>query len=113
MSPDRLMGLWRPVKVKTSGKASLDNPFVISKIDKQGFKEAELQISAEAVNNTSDVLDAVIKGKIEDISFERKITLKPGERQLVKFSASEFPQLKIVNPRIWWTWDLGKPEMYE
>jgi exo-1,4-beta-D-glucosaminidase len=113
MSPDRLMGLWRPVKIKTSGKASLDNPFIISKVDKKSLKEAELQVSAEAVNNTSGNIEAVVKGKIENISFEKQVKLNPGERKLVTFTASEFPQLKISNPRIWWTWDLGKPELYE
>ena len=113
MSPDRLMGLWRPVKVKTSGKASLDNPFIYSKIDKKTFKEADLTVSAEAVNNTSKILDAVVKGKIENITFEKQVKLNPGERQLVTFTSAEFPQLRIENPRLWWTWDLGKPELYE
>lgn len=112
MSPDRLMGLWRPVKIRTSGVSRLDNVFVESTIDKSAYREADLQISAEAVNNTSESLDAIVKGKIENISFEKKITLKPGERQKVVFSSSEFPQLKIENPRLWWTHDMGKPEMY-
>ena len=113
MSPDRLMGLWRPVKIKTSGKTSLDNVYVSSRIDKKEFKEADLQITAEAVNHTSKVVSAVVKGSIEGISFEKKISLTPMERKLVIFSSAEFPQLKINNPRIWWTHDLGKPELYE
>ena len=62
MSPDREMGLWRPVKIITSGKANLDNAFVLSKIDKKEFKEADLQVSVEAINNTSGQLKAVVKG---------------------------------------------------
>lgn len=113
MPPDRLMGLWRPVKIRRSGTTSLDNIFVMSKIDKKDYKEADLQISAEAVNNTSETVEATVKGRIESIIFEKKITLKPNEKQQVVFSSSEFPQLKIENPRIWWTYDMGKPELYD
>jgi exo-1,4-beta-D-glucosaminidase len=113
MPPDRLMGLWRPVKIRRSGTTRLDNIFVVSKIDKNGFKKADLQISTEAVNNTSKAVKAIIKGKIENISFEKKISLGPKEKKQVVFNSSEFPQLKIENPRLWWTHDLGKPELYE
>jgi len=112
MAPDREMGLWRPVKLITSGKASLNNAFILSKIDKKDFREADLQVSVEAVNNTSGQLKAVVKGAIENISFEKKVTLKPYEKRLIVFNASEYPQLKISNPRIWWTYELGKPELY-
>jgi len=113
MTPDRELGLWRPVEIVTSGKAKLDNAFVLSKIDKKEFREADLQVSFEAVNNTSQQLKTVVKGTIENISFEKKITLKPNERQLVVFSSLEYPQLKITDPRIWWTHELGKPELYK
>jgi len=113
MAPDREMGLWRPVKIITSGKARLDNAFVLSKIDKKEFREADLQVSVEAINNTSGQLKAVVKGAIENISFEKKVTLKPNEKQLVVFNSSEYPQLKVTNPRIWWTHEMGKPELYD
>jgi exo-1,4-beta-D-glucosaminidase len=112
MAPDRELGLWRPVKIITSGKANLVNAFVISKIDKKEFREADLQVSVEAINNTSEKLKAVVKGTIENISFEKKVTLKPNEQQLVVFDSEQYPQLKIINPRIWWTYELGKPELY-
>ncbi|MEI6048226.1 MAG: glycoside hydrolase family 2 TIM barrel-domain containing protein [Bacteroidota bacterium] len=112
MAPDREMGLWRPVKIITSGKASLNNAFVLTKIDKKEFREADLQVSVETTNNTSGELKVVVKGAIENISFEKKVILKPNEKQLVVFNSSEYPQLKISNPRIWWTYEMGKPELY-
>lgn len=113
MSPDSLMGLWRPVKIVRSGAARLDDIFVFSEIDKKEYREADLQISMDAVNNSSETIDAVIKGKIEKITFRKKIRLNPYEKQRVVFSSSEYPKLKIKNPRLWWTHDLGKPELYE
>jgi exo-1,4-beta-D-glucosaminidase len=113
MPPDRELGLWRPVKIVTSGKAKLDNVFVLSKIDKKEFREADLQVSVEAINNTSEQIKTVVKGTIENISFEKKVTLSPKETQLVVFNSLDYPQLKITNPRIWWTHEMGKPELYK
>lgn len=112
MAPDRELGLWRPVKLKISDKTSLNNIFVTSKIDKKEYKNAELKITAEAVNNTSVVVEAIVKGQIENINFEKKVTLQPFEKKLVVFNASDFTQLKIKNPRLWWTYELGKPNLY-
>jgi exo-1,4-beta-D-glucosaminidase len=113
MSPDRELGLWRPVKIRRSGPVTLNNLFVVSNFSNKDFKEADLQISAEALNNTSEKIDATIKGKIENINFEKKITLNPNEKRLVVFNSTEFPELKVENPRLWWTHDMGKPELYE
>ncbi|MFN8256107.1 MAG: glycoside hydrolase family 2 TIM barrel-domain containing protein [Bacteroidales bacterium] len=112
MAPDRMMGLWRPVKIRTSGKVCLDNIFIYSKIDKAEYKSAELNVSADVINNSNEQVDATVKGKIENIIFEKKVTLKPGEKQTLTFNVTDYPQLKIENPRLWWTYDLGKPEMY-
>lgn len=111
--PDREMGLWRPVKIRTSGKTVLDNIFVASRMQKNDYREADIQVSADAINNTDQQVEALIKGNIGDIRFEKKITLQPHQVQTVVFNPGEFPQLKFKNPRLWWTHDLGKPEMYD
>jgi exo-1,4-beta-D-glucosaminidase len=113
MPPDRELGIWRPVKLKISDQVSLNDIFVFSKIDKKDFKEADLQITTQAVNNTSQTIVAIVKGQIENIGFEKKITLKPNETQTLVFNSDEFKQLNIKNPRFWWTYDLGKPELYD
>ena len=112
MPPDREMGIWRPVKLKISGKTSLDDIFVESKIDNKENTEASLYISATAVNNSNESVKAVVKGKIENIIFEKTINLKPNEKQEIVFTPREFSQLVIKNPRLWWPHDLGQPELY-
>jgi len=113
MAPDRELGIWRPVKLKISGKTKLDDIFIVSKIDKVGFKEADLTISALAVNNSDEIIESTIRGRIENIKFEKKVTIQPNEKQTVVFNSGEFSQLKIQNPRLWWPNGLGNPEMYD
>lgn len=111
--PDKNMGLWREVKIKTSGDVSINFPFVKSKIDLPDLKYAELTISAEIKNNSNKKISGLLEGKIQSIKFSKFIELQPNENKLVTFLPGEFEQLKIKNPKIWWTHDLGEPELYD
>ncbi|MFA7288077.1 MAG: sugar-binding domain-containing protein [Melioribacteraceae bacterium] len=111
-APDNNMGLWRGVLVKISGSVSLINPFVKSKIEIPSLLKAELTISAEIKNNSNQEVTGKIIGKIEGITFGKDILLKPNEKRTVSFTPEEFNNLIIKNPRIWWTYSLGKQELY-
>lgn len=110
--PDESMGLWREVRVKTSGDVSLKLPFVKTKLDLNTLKLAELTVSVEAKNNSGEKVTTTIRGTIEKNIFSKQITLGPNESKIVTFEPSEFSQLIINNPRIWWTHELGKQELY-
>lgn len=112
MAPDREMGIWRPVKLRTSGNTVLDNIFVKSKITYGNTNVANLQIETDVINHTNKTVNAVVKGKIDNISIEKRVALAPNQKSTVVFSSDEFAQLNIKNPRLWWTHDLGKPDMY-
>jgi exo-1,4-beta-D-glucosaminidase len=111
-APDNNMGIWRAVKIKFSGDVSINNPFVQSKIDLETFKSAALTISAELKNNTSKKISGILTGKISKINFSKKITLEPNQNSLVIFTPQDFNQLNIKNPKLWWTYNLGKPSLY-
>jgi exo-1,4-beta-D-glucosaminidase len=56
--------------------------------------------------------DAVIKGKINnDVSFEQKVHLAPNEKKQVSFSAGDYSQLNINDPKIWWPWQYGEQQL--
>jgi exo-1,4-beta-D-glucosaminidase len=111
--PDNNMGLWREVRLKISGDVSVNHPFIQSKVDLATLKSAELTVSAELLNNTGKNASGVLNGEIGRVKFSKKINLLPNEKKLVTFSPADFPQLKIENPRLWWTYNLGKPELYK
>ena len=110
--PDKSMGLWRDVIVKTSGDVSIDFPFVQSKINLMTLKSAALKISSEVINHTDKNISGILYGEIGKIKFSRKILLKQNKRQVVIFDAKDYPQLEITSPRLWWTYNFGKPELY-
>jgi exo-1,4-beta-D-glucosaminidase len=110
--PDKSMGLWREVRVVRTGAVSLHFPFVRGKVNLDTLKEAELEVRVEAKNNSANGVSGVLEGRIDEVRFSKSVELGPGETQKVSFSAAEFPQLVIKNPRLWWPHDFGKPELY-
>ncbi|NWF88351.1 MAG: glycoside hydrolase family 2 [Ignavibacteriaceae bacterium] len=111
-APDKNMGIWREVELYRSGDVSIDFPFVKTKFTSDEMKTAELTISAEITNHSSKNISGIIEGKIEETTFSKNISLAPNERKLIILTPNEIQELKISNPRIWWTHDLGKPELY-
>ncbi len=111
--PDSSMGLWREVWVKRSGSVSVNFPFVKTKLDLTTLSEAQLEVSAEVQNNSREKANGLLEGSIDSLNFSQKVELAPGETRLVVFSPSVYPQLNLKSPRLWWTHDFGRPELYD
>ncbi len=110
--PDSNMGLWRGVNLKLSGDVSINYPFIQTQVDTVTLKKARLTISAEVQNNSNKNIDGILNGKIGSIKFHKNISLLPNEIKTITFKPDEYSQLIIKNPRLWWTHDFGKPELY-
>ncbi len=110
--PDFNNGIINNVELKTFSKVGIEYPLVTTKFDLPSLAVAHLKVDAMAVNYTDKAEDALVKGEINDkVSFEKEIHLLPHEKKQITFSPSNYPQLNIKNPPIWWPWEYGKPEM--
>ena len=110
--PDDNMGIWQPVILYSSGPAALKNTFVYTNINIRTLDEAEIAVETYIANTQDHTIKAEIEGIIENIKFSKKITINPFSIDKFIFTHHEFPQLKIRNPRLWWPYQLGKPELY-
>ncbi len=111
--PDRNMGIFRPVRVKLSGPVSLDHPFVSSQVDTGTLKEAKLTVTALLTNHGASEATGTVQGEIGAITFSQPYALKPGASAEVTFTPEQFPQLVVVDPRLWWPAGMGDPELYD
>jgi len=110
--PDRNMGIFRPVAIKTIQDVAIESPFVESKVALRKLDAAELSVSCFLINHSDRTVAGRLKGQIEDCTFEQDVTLAAGEKCEVRFLPADFPQLKFSNPRLWWPNHLGKAELY-
>ncbi|WP_247236720.1 glycosyl hydrolase 2 galactose-binding domain-containing protein [Telluribacter sp. SYSU D00476] len=110
--PDHYMGIYREIRLKRTGKVSIDAPFVHPDLDPKNLAEATLKVSTELTNHSNSPRKVVVTGTIEDIKLEKEISLAPRQTTIVQFTPDEFEQLRIKNPRLWWPNGLGSPELY-
>jgi len=113
-APDRGMGIWREVRLRSSGDVSVRYPFVVTKLDTASLNSASLTVSCELINNNNRKVSGYLDVNISDgVTLKHKVQLAPGEKKLITLTPGDYPELNIENPRIWWTHDLGKPELYD
>jgi exo-1,4-beta-D-glucosaminidase len=110
--PDNSMGLWREVRIRATGDVSIEFPFVVTKLDLETLKEARLTVSAELRNHADRPVSGKLEGRLESLRFSQEVSLEAGETSTVTFSPESHPELVLKDPRVWWTHDLGKPELY-
>lgn len=110
--PDKNMGLWRGVKLKRSGKISVKNTFVKSKIDIKTLDKAYLSITSELKNNSKKLISGKLNYKIGDIKFSKDFKLNSFESKSVLIDFKNNENLIIENPKLWWPNNLGEPNLY-
>ena len=105
-------GIWRSVKMVTSGLVRFDDVYAHTQsINKNGSADVALEMTVE--NTTESPQDMTFIASIEGKNFESKPinisftkTIDPGKHKVKK-------ELNIKDARLWWPWDLGKPNLYK
>lgn len=110
--PDKDMGLWRGVWLAGSGPVAVRNPQVLSKIDTKSLASAELTVTTEVRNTTDKPVKGTLRGAIDKLVLSQPVELGAKETKVVTFAPEQFAQLKIKNPRLWWPWQMGAPNLY-
>jgi exo-1,4-beta-D-glucosaminidase len=108
---DKDMGIWKEVFVTTSGDVSLRSPFVASKLDAD-LKAAALTVSAALRNTSNHSVSGTLRAEIDGKRVSQPVTLVAGEGKTVRFTPEQFPELKVENPRVWWPYQMGEPNLY-
>ncbi len=105
------IGIWRPVKMVTTGKTRFTDVYANNTINKDGSADVNLEMTIEnKLKAPKEVtISAILEGKnfaMKKIKVDFKHTLRPGENKVEK-------NIKINDAKLWWPWDLGKPNLYK
>ncbi|MFO1476893.1 MAG: hypothetical protein U1F98_09615 [Verrucomicrobiota bacterium] len=107
-------GLWRAVTLQTTaGPVAVEAPNV-AVTDIAFPNPASCTVSARAllINGGDTAVSGVLRGAITGpgatpIPFEQPVSLNGGEEKWVAAT------VRIPNPKLWWPYQLGTPELYE
>ena len=112
MPPDKDMGLFRGVELRSSGPVALRFPAVASKVDSPANEQAHLTITTLLKNASDAAVSGTLKAQIENIQVSQGVDLAPGESKDVSFTPEQFSQLNLANPRLWWPAQMGAPALH-
>jgi exo-1,4-beta-D-glucosaminidase len=109
---DESMGIVRPVTLHTTGAVSIEDVYVVPDLDVESFKTADLLVRVRLYNKEARPVEADIVLNLGNDPVKVPVTLGPGDLKEFEITPGEADILHIENPRVWWSWDLGKPELY-
>jgi exo-1,4-beta-D-glucosaminidase len=110
--PDQSLGLWRPVTLRLCGPVSIEQPFVMSKVNLETLAEADLSITVNVVNHTDRPVAGALHAELESLALSEEVKLGPKESRAVKLTPDRHPGLKLQKPRLWWPHHLGDQNLY-
>jgi exo-1,4-beta-D-glucosaminidase len=108
---DKDMGVWKEVFVTPSDDVTLRNPFVASKLDAD-LQGAALTVSADLRNVSGHSVSGLLRARVAGKEVSQPVTLAAGETKAVTFAPEQFAELRLVNPRLWWPYQMGEPNLY-
>src|SRR5260221_2684595 len=109
--PDKDMGIWKEVFLRSSGDVSLRNPFVTSKLD-SGYRNAALTISADLRNVSNHIVNGVFRAEVDGKQVSQQVSLNASETKTVSFAPEQYAQLMLENARLWWPYIMGERNLY-
>ncbi|HKR31490.1 MAG TPA: beta galactosidase jelly roll domain-containing protein [Terriglobales bacterium] len=113
MPADKLMGLWRPVYITSSGPVSVRYPAVATHFPDDTLETADLTVMGELQNGTEREVTGDVEATLEGIgTVEQKVTLAPNEHKSVVFDPAQYPELLVKNPKLWWPYPHGPQNLY-
>ncbi len=111
---DRNTGIWRDIKLFSTGDVALRNPFVKTQLPLPDTSTANETVSVEVTNSTNAPQTGTLLARIDqaNIALQQSVSLAPGETRVVTLTPQEFAALQVKNPRLWWPFNKGEQYLY-
>lgn len=103
---DESMGILRKVELITTPDVQVQDVFVKPEVNPEDLKHASITVVTTLVNHSDSSIKGVLQGVYDGGGYRKEVELAPRETKVLSFTE------EIRHPRIWWSRDLGKPEMY-
>ncbi|WP_263376683.1 glycosyl hydrolase 2 galactose-binding domain-containing protein [Granulicella aggregans] len=108
---DRNMGLWQDVLLTSRGSVEVQVPRIITHLPLPDTSRAELTVMVPLANSSASSVRGTVEVAFDGVRLAREVTVPPAGTTLT-LKPSEFKQLVIENPRLWWPNGYGKPELH-
>jgi hypothetical protein len=108
---DRDTGIWQPVTLTATSTVKIGDAQVVTTLPLPDTSRADVEITVPLENISNMPVNGTLKASFGDITVTKPVAVTPGKTS-VTLAASEFSQLMVRHPRLWWPNGYGKPELY-
>jgi len=108
---DRDTGIWQPVTLTATSTVKIGDPQVVTSLPLPDTTRADVEIIVPLENLSASSVSGTLKASFADTVVTKEVTL-PAGRSSIKLAPSEFAQLTLRNPHLWWPNGYGKPDLY-
>jgi hypothetical protein len=108
---DRDTGIWQPVTLTASSNVRIGDAQVVTTLPLPDTSRADVEITVPLENLSSSAVSGTLKASFGEIVVTKQVTLAPGKSS-VNLKPSEFAQLTVQHPRLWWPNGYGNPDLY-
>jgi hypothetical protein len=109
---DRDTGIWQDVTLQATRQVKIGDAQVITTLPLPNISSADVDINVPLENLSSQTVQGDIRASFDQTTVVKHVILPPGE-SIVRLTPSEFHQLAVEHPRLWWPNGYGKPELYQ
>ncbi|HSZ40787.1 MAG TPA: discoidin domain-containing protein [Trebonia sp.] len=111
---DRVAGIWNHVRLRATGDAVLGDPWVDTSLpDLPSTATAEVTVVVPVRNAGTASRNITVSATLADVRVSTTVTVAGGGSTDVTFSPSDYPQLKLRNPALWWPNGYGAPALHD
>ncbi len=109
--PDKNMGLWRAVNVRSFRNIRIKSAYVNPRLDLKK-NQAEIEIRAQLQNLSTFPEKGHLEIRIGKIVIQKDFVIGARETKDIVINKNDSPHLVLNNPRLWWPYTLGTPHLY-
>lgn len=109
----RNIGIWNDVHLDATGVITVDDPFVVTRLNLPDTTEASVTMEATLTNHSDQAVSGTITGRFGKLTVSKEVTINPGAGVPVKFSPEDYRELIISSPPLWWPNGYGRQVLQE
>ena len=103
---DESMGITGNVEVIVTPDVQIRDVFVKPEVNPEDLSSAAILVNCLVMNRSSRAVEGELRGTYEGGTFTIPVSLDAGEERTLTVKET------VKNPRIWWSREMGSPELY-
>ncbi|MFS8096876.1 discoidin domain-containing protein [Lentzea alba] len=108
---DRASGIWNHVRLRSTGATVLGDPRIDTVLPDSST--AEVTFTVPVRNVEAGAQNVTVTAAFDGITVSKTVTVPSNSESAVVFAPSEFSQLRIKNPKLWWPNGYGDPVLHD